>query len=258
MAISQRFAPGLLTVFRLYFTRWYYWLEAFLAVLGLFYLFLRARGWLFFFLWPLLYLLSFVILGVSRYYWYYAPLVPGLIVLAGLGTTGISEWIRIKGYQPKNETIVFNNILYGLTAGIILLIFFSRADSISGAARWSDPRYSIYKDVGDWIRLNSSAKESVGTLEAGIIGFYADRPIIGFAGLILPEIAERLTPESTYAGSAAWAVEHYHPEYLVLQSGHFPGIETGYAAQYCQVARRFTGSDYGYGANIDIYSCRTK
>jgi hypothetical protein len=206
--------------------------------------------------WPFIYFLAFSASGVSRYYWYYAPLVPGFIVLVGLGTASIQNGIEAGLSKSKlfpSNTSFISNLVAG---GIVLALFFGSASRLLTSTQWKDPRYAIYREVGEWIRSNSNPGQAVGTLEVGIIGYYSDRPLVGFAGLILPDVAGRLTPKSTYADSAVWAVERYRPEYLVLQSGHFPELETGYAALNCQVVRRFSGGKYGYGNNIDIYFCR--
>jgi hypothetical protein len=46
--------------------------------------------------WEALYFAAYAALGVSRYFWYYAPLTPGLIATAGLGlellARGLSRW----------------------------------------------------------------------------------------------------------------------------------------------------------------------
>jgi len=255
MAISQRFAPGLATIIKPYFGRWQFWLQSILALTGLGYLVVRARQWLPFFLWPLTYFLAFSVSGVSRYYWYYVPLVPGFVVLVGLGFCAIQGLIQI--HQPQSQKMVSekNFVSKVIASGITLALLTGSITGLLDLARRSDPRYQIYKAAGEWINNNTPSSASLGTLEAGIIGFYADRPLIGFAGLIQPDVASQLKKESTYQDSAIWAVEQYQPDNLVLQKGNFPALEGGYAARYCQVVKGLSGADYGYRQDIDIYSC---
>ena len=85
MLISQRFAQGLVTTIQAYGRQWVYWLEAGLALLGAYYMIRRARPWVLFVSWGIAYFIAYTILGVSRYFWYYAPLVPGFIALTGWG-----------------------------------------------------------------------------------------------------------------------------------------------------------------------------
>jgi hypothetical protein len=119
-----------------------------------------------------------------------------------------------------------------------------------------DKRLEVYRLVGEWLQANTSVKATVGTLEVGIIGYYAQRPMIDFAGLIQPEIATHLTHDATYEDAALWAVSHYQPQYLVLHDGLFPRLEQGYASERCQTVKKFIGKEYGYNQNMTIYSCR--
>jgi hypothetical protein len=91
MAISQRFAAGFFTTVRPYASYWVYRFEACLAAVGLIYLVWRARTWGLLISWTILYFAAYSALGVSRYFWYYAPLVPGFIGLVGLGVELVVE-----------------------------------------------------------------------------------------------------------------------------------------------------------------------
>jgi hypothetical protein len=94
-------------------------------------------------------------------------------------------------------------------------------------------------------------------LEVGIIGYYARRPIIGFAGLIQPEVAKQMAPESTYDDTTLWAIENYHPDYLVIPAGWFAGMTQSewFKGEYKVVARLF---EIGYPLNpVRIYSQRS-
>ncbi len=73
MAISQRFAPGFLTIAGPYTKIWYYWVELALAGLGLIWLLYKRSPGLILIGWTALYFLAYSVLGVSRYFWYYAP-----------------------------------------------------------------------------------------------------------------------------------------------------------------------------------------
>jgi hypothetical protein len=85
-------------------------------------------------------------------------------------------------------------------------------------------------DGGEWMRDRTPPHASVGTLEVGIIGFYSQRRMIDFAGLIQPQVSNQLTAQTTYEDAALWAVEPYRPGYLVLHNNLFPRLEQGYVA----------------------------
>lgn len=106
------------------------------------------------------------------------------------------------------------------------------------------------------MQANTNPSDSIGALEIGIIGYYAHRPMVDFAGLLQPLVADRLRGETTYENAALLAVERYRPSYLALIDGHFPRLEQGYVVQFCTLAQRFLGEDFDYSANLSIYACQ--
>ncbi len=257
MAISERFAPGLLTILKPYAQHGYFWIEAGLAALGIIWLFWRARIWGLLLSWTALYFLAYTVLGVSRYFWYYAPLVPGFIAAAGLGiaalyTLALSAIKRLgdqrgKAFNLKWAAILPLTILLVLTAG--------KAIHLGQAHAQADPRIAAYRAVGEWLNENTPTAARIGALEIGAIGYYSQRPVIDFAGLIQPEVTKHLRPETTYADAAQWAIEHFRPEYLVLHEGIFPELEQGFVAQSCQLVKNFPGEPFQYKLNLNIYQC---
>ena len=255
MSNSQRFAAGFLTIIKAYYLSWYYAIQAGIACLGIIYMLLRSRRWLLFIAWPIIYFLTFTFLGLTRYFWYYAPLLPGFVVLVGLGLTSIDWLIRRqleKAHHPNPWTGSLPRLVI-LSLLVVPCIF--QITHLKTISENRDPRYTIYRAIGNWLRDNSLPNTSVGTLEIGIIGYYAEHPIIDFAGLIQPEIASRLEYQTTYADAANYAVHRFRPDYLVIREGIFPDLEKGYADQNCQIVQRFQGGDYNYSHNLVVYAC---
>jgi hypothetical protein len=118
-----------------------------------------------------------------------------------------------------------------------------------------DPRLEFYRPVGAWLDSNLPPQASVGALEVGIIGYYARRPMIDFAGLLQPDIAAQLTPSTSYEDAAIYAIEHYQPDYLLLYAGHFPHLEQGYIIQHCQPVTTFPAPPSQGLYDIVIYQC---
>jgi len=250
MAISQGFPRGLLTVIRGY-GAWFY-IEVFLALLGVFLTVWKKRQWGVILIWPVVYFASYSILGVSRYFWYYAPLVPGFIIAVGLGLTAVAELIKS---ADRNIVRVFRLDIV-IPSVFLIFLLFSNGRSLWRMRTLNDPRYSIYRAAGEWLNENTLPGEEVGALEVGIIGFFANRPMVDFAGLIQPKVAEQFTFETTYEDSALWAVDNYSIDYLVLQDGLFTRLEQGYVKQNCVPAQLFLGDQYSYHWNLSIYDCR--
>jgi hypothetical protein len=261
MAISERFGPGFFTILRWYFS-WPYALEAGLAALGFLFALWRARSWLPFLAWPVVYFAAYSALGVSRYFWYYAPLVPGFIASAGLGLAAIQPLVGA-ALKPENSgnpstpprwsALRPGLILSVLLAGVLAL---AQCYSLWTLRMQADPRQDIYRAVGEWLQLNAEPGAKVGTLEVGIIGYYADRPMVDFAGLIQPAVAARFTSQTTYQDAAQFAVERYRPDFLVLHDGVFENLEDGYVANHCQLSQRFRGEGYGYHGSLSVFACR--
>jgi len=275
----------LMTILRGY-ARWPYILEAGLAIAGVVFMFRRARRWALFLAWMMLYFLAYSALGVSRYFWYYAPLVPGLIVLIGLGISSIRNsslpkplfsGISSKSNSPPLKSPFLGNSsisnspppnspflgIWGRPGGgriatlaLLLLLISAQAYDLGQLRQQPDNRLVIYPVVGEWLRDHTSPQASVGTLEVGMIGYYSQRRMIDFAGLIQAQVSNQLTTHATYEDAALWAVERYHPDYLALHENLFPRLEQGYAAQRCAVIKHFSGKTYGYSADLNIYACR--
>ncbi len=242
MAISRDFAAGLGRVLGWY-NRHPYWLLTALALAGVLFLWRTRSRWALFAAWPLLYFAAYTALGVSSYFWYYAPLVPGFVALAGLGVEGAMRLLS----QPRFRGLA------GAALALAILPWMGR--SLARMPAYNDPRLEIYRAAGVWLNENTPPDASVGMLEVGIIGYYAQRPVVDFAGLIQPAVAEQMSAQTTYEDTALWAVERYAPAYLVLHDGLFPRLEEK-AGRFCEAVHRFRGADYGYNADLSVYNCR--
>lgn len=251
MLISQGFILGFPSIVKEYLS-WPYVLQIVLAIIGLFYALLKKRDWIPFFAWPILYFLAYSLLGVSGYFWYYAPLVPGFVIATGLGLLAIRDL-----FSPliSGGSIWLDRSINALIGSLVLIMLITNVSNLYQLSRQNDNRYAIYRASGEWLRENSNPVDKVGALEVGIIGYYSQRTMIDFAGLIQPEVAERLAPESTYEDVAIWAVESYQPDYLVLQEGLFPNLEQTYTSRFCTPVQRFSGDYYQYPWNLEIHKC---
>jgi hypothetical protein len=246
MAISQRFAGGFLDLVAGYAGRWVWRFEAALALLGVGYAVLKGRPWLLLLAWTAVYFAAYSLLGVSRYFWYYAPLVPGFIAAVGLGVQAV---FTTAGRLTKRPALART------LAGILLIsLAAAQIPRLISTAGFNDRRLAAYREVGKWLDENIPPQASVGALEVGIIGYYARRPMVDFAGLIQPAVSRRLSREATYEDAALWALEKYRPGYLVLHRGLFARLEE-YARQSCQLVQTIPGLRYNYTVDLQIYTC---
>jgi hypothetical protein len=111
------------------------------------------------------------------------------------------------------------------TSGLLVIILLAPLGVGALAGGWStDSRLEVYRQIGQWLEANTPPEASVGLLEVGIVGYYAERPVADFAGLIQPEVARRFTPSTTYQESAGWTIRTYEPDYVLLHRGTFAEI----------------------------------
>ena len=243
---SQSFFTGFLQVYGPgYWRQPWYWPHFALAGVGLGYALGRDRRWLMLPAWSLLYFAVYSMLGVTRYFWYYAPLVPGFIALAAIGVEALARIAQ--RFLSHWGTVACVSML-------VLLPFFAQGRSLDALRQANDPRLTVYQQAGEWLQRETPQNASVGTLEVGVIGYHAHRRMIDFAGLIQPEVALQLTPSSSYQAAAIWAVDRFRPDYLVLQDGLFLGLEEHLArVARCQSLQTFSHPAYAWP--VVIHRC---
>ncbi|HVN53367.1 MAG TPA: hypothetical protein VMT46_03475 [Anaerolineaceae bacterium] len=249
MTISQKFAPGLFTILGWYFKNWPYWLLAFLGLIGLIRAFWRRSSFRMILLWTGVYFLSYSILGITRYFWYYAPLVPGFIIAVGSGLEELIAWISLRWPKLKKGPVLAVLVLGGFSIW--------QFSQIWKSAQTSDPRYPVYAKTGIWLNENTPPGAKIGALEVGIIGYYAQRTMIDFAGLIQPEIAAQFKEKTTYEDAMLWAVQHYNPDYLVLQDSLFNNFQEKFVSANCRKIKIIEDETRRYPNDIIIYQCYT-
>lgn len=270
MAISERFAPGLLTTAKPYLNLWHYRIETILMLLGVATYVYKTksdrstRHWGIFLLWPILYFLAFTILGVSRYFWYYAPLIPGFIALVGLGAAGVTTltfqaiqilWTRFFKLEALPSSANLQISVSAIIVSLLLILAFFQIKNLNLFRPKTNARYLIYRDAGEWLEANTPEDKKVATLETGIIGYFAQRPMIDFAGLLQPAVASRFSESTTYSDAATWAVKNLRPDYLVLQEGLFPELEQIIQESNCEVVKSYPGNRYNYAHDLNVLAC---
>ena len=165
--------------------------------------------------WGALHLLAYAMLNVSPYFWYYAAAVPGAAVLGGLG----AQWLagRRRG-KPLTLLACAALPLCVLAAQSISQLYFASAlrgtigKRPEGEAKVLPSQTgSVYRKIGEWINTHTTPGATVAVTEVGIIGFYADRPMVDFLGVLQPEVAAALA-----RGDLLYTLPRYMPDYVVL------------------------------------------
>ena len=254
MVSSELFLPGILTIWRDYLPDVFKWCALGFVILGL----ASVPGrdakvpeiWLLLITWTGLYVATYALLGVTRYFWYYAPLVVLFVIAIGLGLDTAARLVNklAAGQAPLFGRLVVVISVTGLGwAGVYPAL---------QARQQNDQRVMVYRAIGEWLRGNTNSRATVATLEAGIIGFYAQRSLVDFAGLIRPDVARQFSPSTTYDDAAVWALDRYRPEYIVLRTGTMQRLEGWVLDHGCSPAKQFPGTSYSYIGDMIVYSCR--
>jgi hypothetical protein len=245
LAASQTFLQGFSPFVLGYWHSGLYALPFVLAVVGLIAAVVWRRRFLLVLAWCLLYFTGYSVLGVTRYYWYYAPLVAGFAAFVGLGFAAIYHAL----YKLGGRRLQLGGALI-----LAVLLTVAQLQLLIPLYGTNDRRVELYRTVGQWLAEQTPPDASVGALEVGIIGYYADRRMIDFAGLIQPETAEQLTRTTTYEDAALWAIDRFHPDYLVLPQGQLPRVESSLPGpRGCHARKTFTNAIYV--TPIIVYAC---
>ncbi|RME13363.1 MAG: hypothetical protein D6802_01695 [Ardenticatenia bacterium] len=159
-----------------------------------------SRMWVFFVIWSALHGMGYAILHVSRYFWYYVPLMLGAAVAIGAGLALVLRRV------PRQWRTAFFIIL---ACWNMLYLWHDRTSR--------DWRIGLYTQTGQWLATHTAPEATIGTLEVGIIGYYAQRRMIDFAGLLQPELANLMFYDTNYDLLALWAFAHYAPDYVAIR-----------------------------------------
>src|SRR5690606_20531935 len=100
--------------------------------------------------------------------------------------------------------------------------------------------WQVYQDVGEWLDRETPPDATVGVAEVGQVGFYADRWMTDYLGLLQPDVADMLERGDLYSWLAKYA-----PDYLVFQRfrgaplvlyNYLIGDDAWFRASYREVA----------------------
>lgn len=248
MAISDPFLRVFLAYSNYYVTYPTYWAQSVFMLIGGVTFIFRRTAWAWVVAWSALYTAAYTALNVPGYFWYFGPVAPGLVALVVLGCDCFWGWAkRILGAGHKLRQ-------NGVFLLMVMVLFLPQLRSAYQLKDLNDNRLGLYRKTGEWLRANTPPTASVGTLEVGIIGYYAQRRLIDFAGLLQPDVAMQMTHDSTYDTLALGAFERYKPNYLALFEGTFQPIRASqHFVKFCAEATVIT--DNAHPMKMQIYKC---
>jgi hypothetical protein len=214
--------------------------------------------------WGAAHLVAYAVLGVTPYYWYYAPLLPGLVCAAALGVVESVRWLGRRG--------VGRLVTWGAgglwVAGLLVALVcpdWAMVQALEGPVPPPDDPVSkvlpeakagIYEQAGRWLHDNTPAGAVVGVTEVGVMGYYAQRPMVDFLGLLEPDVSAALGRGDLY-----WALLHYQPDYLALTAisplyAYDLRADSWFQAAYASV--QSLDDSHFWGSPVTIYQRRAE
>ncbi|MFZ2360753.1 MAG: hypothetical protein WA040_15540, partial [Anaerolineae bacterium] len=169
-------------------------------------------------LWAACHLALYVVLGVTPYLWYYLPFVAVLSALAALGLTAVASLLpdRRRWLRP----LAFGVLLAVAASGLVRSQRLMQQQLRDYAdLPITDPRSAVlpgvqipsYREAGQWLEANTAPQATVGVADVGLIGYYSQRPMIDFWGLLDRDVADALARRDL-----VWALYAKQPDYLAL------------------------------------------
>ncbi len=178
----------------------------------------RQAGWVRLLVaWGMVHLLGYAVLGVTPYYWYYAPLVPGLVGAAALGVVAGTRWAgrRLGRWGIGLGWLWAAALVVALALSVVAMVCGLEGpvpppeDPVSKVL--PEAKAGPYEEAGRWLQEHTPTGAVVGVTEVGIMGYHSERPMIDFFGLLEPDVAEAMGRGDLY-----WALLRYQPDYLAL------------------------------------------
>ena len=119
---------------------------------------------------------------------YLMPIIPFFILVSGLGFRDIS---KLLGKYFKSRSLAINlNLLV-----LIIILIFSVQNYNENKTNYAEQcKYITDRQVAAalWIRNNTKEDDIIATHDIGAIGYYSNRKMIDVAGLITPELINKI------------------------------------------------------------------
>jgi hypothetical protein len=179
-------------------------LKAALAGLGIAYATIRARWALLMLAWPVLQLLGYAVLGVAFYAWYAAPLDGVLSLFAALGGGMVARMTgKVKYCSFPATAVVFSLVALAI---IVPGVQYTRLEG----RNVPDAKMRQYETIGLWLQQHVPPESQFAALELGRLGYFSQRPMFDFVGLVRPSVIAHLRQKDLM-----WSIKTYLPDYVV-------------------------------------------
>ncbi|HNT34772.1 MAG TPA: glycosyltransferase family 39 protein [bacterium] len=155
--------------------------------------------------WSLLHLCSLLLSEGCMFAWYYCPVFPGYVALGAWGVVDLCDRFASRVRQhPK--TLFLATLLF-----LVLLQSFRLIHSWKLHQEIQAEMTQVHKQIGLWLKDKSQPKDTILVGDIGYIGYYSERHILDWMGLVSPKVIpyhKNGIPEKV--------VLDFRPEYIVL------------------------------------------
>ncbi|HYV41691.1 MAG TPA: hypothetical protein VEO02_07885 [Thermoanaerobaculia bacterium] len=138
--------------------------------------------------------------------WYHEALVNAVLILAALGAVTLGRALLF--WQRHREETLVPTLVAALLLSPVL------APSVSYVwAQWGrppDPRFEIYRTIGQYLSEHARPQSTVVAVEVGIIGYFSKCSMLDLAGLVTPGVLQARSE-----GRVGRFVEGSNPDYIV-------------------------------------------
>jgi len=197
--------------------------------------------------WMGLHFVGYGVIGVAPYVWYYAPMIPGVCVLLGLGLAEL--WQRMRGVSGAMQRrvgtlwlgVLGGAVLLSLLIGDALLLSVIRGGTPPNPTQYEskllpETKVDVYERVGRWIAANTPTTATLGVTELGVMSYYAQRHTVDFLGLTQPQHIADIRHGDFLAG-----LLREQPDYVALSAINAiydvnPQRDAWFTQMYTQVA----------------------
>lgn len=199
-----------------------------------------------------------------RFEWYLLPITYCCMILAGVGLIEICR--RVKRELPARASTAVSVALIG--AAVMSYCYFAVPTMIRRMSMSQRNEDYARKGIGLWLRDNTPEDATVAMEAIGFQGYYSERRIVDFAGLVTPKTIEFKRRTAKNGEVFDSVLQFFKPDYIVLRSfevdtnKHFnggplfltPGKERQFQRTYREV-KRFTADslDPKDLSNLTIY-----
>jgi arabinofuranosyltransferase len=172
--------------------------------------------------------------------WYYAPLIPGFIVIVILGVKVIIQVPLPEklGLNWKTKQIWKYRMQFMILLFIVIVqISFWKNDLYQYQNTIGDNRYPPYRQLSDWLLENATKEQSIATFEIGYIGYFSDIKVVDLAGLITPGLFQWVDDGAEQ--SLYHALKLYSPDYVLIPNNNKQQIEIMNESHKYYIAKTF-------------------